>query len=457
MKSKKLNTCSEKRTKMLSNKKDRSWLSSAFCMIAVAVFIATFQNSIHIIQEDPFGKLPETLEKIGESFIKSLFSSNGLNTSPTSSISSFEEWFRMNGGITQNVVLHAFENMGNGVLATKNIPPKELTLYVPKKIIICRETIFKSIKGDDSKKNKALKRLLRKFYTDEELIAAFLLLVGSFEKKNSDLNSNWTPYFNVLPQEITSPIVFNENEIEELQDQHVMMTTRREIETNKQRFVFFQDILKKAGPFFQTQAKKIDFKKYLWAIFIINSRALSIESKRFLVPFADMFNGLPHTTKRQANNGAHFLFYHRLNSSGIEILSDRFVSKGSQVFEDYGDNDNYLYFVHHGFLMNENPFDCTYIFLPMIQMKDPKRTSLFEAFGIKVDKNRSICITKEGQVNDQKMKLYLNILFWTSKQVNACLANKNKCFESSYGKKHDVKIQNFLQEQAKKQLQVRIH
>jgi hypothetical protein len=136
---------------------------------------------------------------------------------------------------------------------------------------------------------------------------------------------------------------------------------------------------------------------------IVNSRALTIQGEKYLVPFADMFNYAPHKVTcvwvamamgavfvracaracvcvgggegderiqtadsgplnaalnrlplppclcksclllqatRTADHGAHFLKHHVLTSEGMTVLADRDTAAGRQLFEDYGDNDN---------------------------------------------------------------------------------------------------------------------
>lgn len=76
------------------------------------------------------------------------------------------------------------------------------------------------------------------------------------------------------------------------------------------------------------------------AVTLVDSRALTIRGRKYLVPFADMFNYNPHKDARTADNGAHFLHYHVLGDKTFKVLADRATPAGQQLFEDYGDNDN---------------------------------------------------------------------------------------------------------------------
>jgi histone-lysine N-methyltransferase SETD3 len=79
---------------------------------------------------------------------------------------------------------------------------------------------------------------------------------------------------------------------------------------------------------------------YIHAVTVVDSRALTIRGRKYLVPFADMFNYAPHAASRAADRGSHFLKYHVLGDTTFTVLADRTAQPGEQLFEDYGDNEN---------------------------------------------------------------------------------------------------------------------
>lgn len=132
---------------------------------------------------------------------------------------------------------------------------------------------------------------------------------------------------------------------------------------------------------------------YRWAAAIIGSRAVHLNGDRFLVPFADMFNyrsvrvclawvepcSVPKLTLvlgvsgrflqsfREANDGERFLKYHKRTDTAFQVVcafvvvparagslrrlktdvvaqvfADRSVGQSQELFEDYGDNSNYV-------------------------------------------------------------------------------------------------------------------
>lgn len=63
--------------------------------------------------------------------------------------------------------------------------------------------------------------------------------------------------------------------------------------------------------------------------------------------------------------GDFFLHYHRIEEGEFRVFADRATAKESEVFEDYGDNPNSVYLQHHGFVPDNNPFDCIRMALPV--------------------------------------------------------------------------------------------
>ena len=59
------------------------------------------------------------------------------------------------------------------------------------------------------------------------------------------------------------------------------------------------------------------YNDYAWAVAVVGSRALSMSGTKYLVPFADMFNYAPHHEEREANNGAEFLRYHKVQGGNL--------------------------------------------------------------------------------------------------------------------------------------------
>jgi hypothetical protein len=163
-------------------------------------------------------------------------------------------------------------------------------------------------------------------------------------------------------------------------------------------------------------------QSWTWASLVLDSRALTLQGRRYLVPFADMLNysPAPGAEIREKTGGDAFLHYHRLerNSNGggsFRVLVDRPVQVGAQVWEDYGDSDNGIYLQHHGFVATAavasagngpdpaasmplsaalsytgNPMDCVYLSLP--PLRTPARRELAQALRLRDETYSRVCI-----------------------------------------------------------------
>jgi len=221
-------------------------------------------------------------------------------------------------------------------------------------------------------------KVLKKFRVlhdqEDELLTAFLVL-----EQLQGAVSRWSPYLQFLPQMPVhmqsgnvdaespgSPLLYiSDDHVDQLQDPHMVKTARDERSAVQRAFRRFKRLF---GRLLSTQPDGQEFTahQYVWARFLVNSRAFSIHGRRFLVPFGDFFNGQSQQQARAHDNGRHFLKFHELQDAGMVIRADRETLQAHQVFEDYGDNDNYIYFLYHGFLMPGNPFDCTTVQLPPV-------------------------------------------------------------------------------------------
>ena len=106
------------------------------------------------------------------------------------------------------------------------------------------------------------------------------------------------------------------------------------------------------------------YDAFLWAHTMVTSRTLTLRGRKYLAPFADMFNYAPVAAGRAAGAGAHFEEHHRVVAGPFEVYADRAREAGQQRFEDYGDNSNAIYLTAHGFVPEVNPFECVQVSVP---------------------------------------------------------------------------------------------
>lgn len=267
----------------------------------------------------------------------------------------FTKWFRDNGGIINGIEVAGFPLMGRGFAAVKSLTENEQILQIPHKMIF-------STKNMPNHVDERTKKILDTLGSDAALYAWLLL-----EKHKDD--SFFKPYLDVMPSYVPSLINFSDLELAELQSATLVKEVLEMKQSAEADYKAFTGAYKKitskrsaeSGP-----APEISFDEYLWSMSMFNSRGLRFQGPVYMAPMADIFNFQRHPAARPPNNGDFFAKHHKLDASGITVLSDRAHSMSDrahqasqqQVFEDYGDNSDEIYFKYHGFVPDENPFRC---------------------------------------------------------------------------------------------------
>ena len=235
------------------------------------------------------------------------------------------------GGKAKEVTVGISKDMGRGVFATNTLKQDDMVLSVPLSMCMCRDTALHD-------KSKRVRNAYRSLRNDEDLVALFILRELA---KGSD--SRFEPYLAVLPKRVPLTMFFSDAELKALQNPRRTSEAKRRARQLKNRF---KQLGKQVKALFKDipENRRLDkYKNYAWAIAVVGSRALSMSGKKYLVPFADMFNYAPHHEEREANNGAEFLRYHKVQNGHFNVFADRACDGGKQLVEDYGDNTNTLY------------------------------------------------------------------------------------------------------------------
>ncbi|KAF4046928.1 Rubisco LSMT substrate-binding [Phytophthora infestans] len=345
-------------------------------------------------------------------------------------VAAFVNWFRAEGGnVSDKIAINKFPEMGRGIVALQSVKENDNLLFVPKGIIICYDTI-----ATEWSSHASLKKTLSKLKSDqEELLTAFLML-----EQAKGHASRWAPYFQVLPSFISkntvpSPLFSNEEDVDALQDERMIQTARTERQRAKKAYGRFKRLFRSF-----LDDKTMSLSRYLWTRFLVNSRAFSIRGQRVLVPFGDIFNGEPDDEARQQDNGQRFLLFHDLQPQGMTIRADRDTLSGQHLFEDYGDNSNYVYFLHHGFLMSDKGFDCAVFRLPRLAEASLEDSGILASklhilSRIRVDDAPQVCISRAGNVEDSDLvRVYTALYNMNAEQVRACDNARafSECFPS---------------------------
>lgn len=311
----------------------------------------------------------------------------------------------------ESLTISYFDGMGRGLMTLKNIALEQKVLSIPSQLIFSKQNlIFRRV--DDKVLNK-----ISTIYSEnsENAVIAWLLL-----EKSRGNASFFKPYIDILPKHVPSLIHFSLDELFELQSEEIIKAAQEmQLDTKLE----FDNFRKGMSPHWPYNINDVTFEDYKWAVSVVSSRGLRFRGEVYLAPVADMFNYAPTTTKREANGGEQFLKYHKLNSNGsITILSDREAAQGTQLFEDYGDNNDDLYLQHHGFVASKNPFTCVRIdgsvikkILPLSQAQ----LHLLHLFEIRLEPNSFKCIDKSTHLG-KALEIFVAVAAFDDDAVQNC-------------------------------------
>ena len=299
----------------------------------------------------------------------------------------FMQWFSDHGGLAPHMKLQHFPGMGRGVAATGAIAQNDMLLRAPLDIVISRDTVSADLAaalqkataaaagdgaapGAKAAVDAAAERMaaFAAITSDENLVAMFLVLQRCLGGA-----SKWAPYMALLPTDVPVTFLWDDAQLGALQncDPGVAERSRRRRDDIFGTFRSYAEhgTIKRIfgdGGAVCGDGGAPDAAAFAHAVALVNSRALTIQGRKYLVPFADMFNCEFDQAERDHEDGANFLKYHILGKDAFEVRADRATAAGGQVFEDYGDNPSTVYLEHHGFVAQDNQFDCTQLQLPPV-------------------------------------------------------------------------------------------
>jgi protein-histidine N-methyltransferase len=323
------------------------------------------------------------------------------------STKAFLTWFKDMGGKATGVTVGISEDMGRGVFAVANLSEDDPVLSVPLSMCMCRDSALHD-------KSKRVRKAYKSLRDDEDLVALFILREISKGSK-----SKFEPYLNVLPKQVPLTSFFTENELKALQDKRRISDAKRRTRQLKNRYKKLSRQIKDLFKDIPEKKRRDKYNDYAWAVAVVGSRALSMSGTKYLVPFADMFNYAPHHEEREANNGAEFLRYHKVQGGNFNVFADRACKAGAQLVEDYGDNTNSLYINHHGFVVEENPFDCVELEMPKINRKEKLRYKL--ATRMHLNSRPPVCIQPSKKNLPKVLTDHFKALAFPDDWVDKCL------------------------------------
>lgn len=264
-----------------------------------------------------------------------------------------------------------FPVTGRGLKTLRDIKINDVLIKIPYEILITTATISQS--------NICIMFSETECYSPHCILSVFLIYESHLGN-----NSKWYHYINCLPQVLTNPDFCTQKEKNLLpafildyvhkfhniqNDFWLLIRSMRNLSLNKKGNCSHCN---------EHLRKIITFERYKWAYYIVNTRAVYMDTNQIeinqdvtinikhpnnlaLAPFLDLFNHDVHTSVNvsMVTNKDYNKFY--------EITTLKSFHKESQVFINYGAYNNLQLYIHYGFFISNNPLDEVYFDISDIQ------------------------------------------------------------------------------------------
>lgn len=323
-------------------------------------------------------ELSSLIDKIKNLELKKSISDNGEGSRCTpEKLESFSKWLKANGAIFDGSSIAEFPGYDLGLKADIDIPYASLFIAVPRKLMMTVEGAKKTMLKKYVEKDQLLKNM-------PNVTLAIYLLVEKFKE-----NSFYKPYIDILPKSYPTILYFSKEELEVLKGSPTLEVALRQIRSVARQYAYFHTLFSNNDDSVSRLLKPhFTYQEYCWAVSTVMTRQNMIPSDNgetkvsALIPLWDLCN---HT------NGMISTDYNpELNRS--ECLALRDFKKDEQLFIFYGPRTNAEFFIHNGFIPNNNEYDSYFVRLG-ISKCDPLR-----------DK-RTILLKKLDLENTQEFKL----------------------------------------------------
>lgn len=327
------------------------------------------------------------------------------------SLTHLKSWLSRNNCLSiSNLVPSYFSVTGRGLKTLENIKVDDVLIRLPYKILITTSTISQSYIKHIFSKNER--------YSAQCILSIFLVYESHLGN-----TSRWCHYVNSLPQTLTNPDFCMQKE-KNLLPAFIAdyMYDSHKVQNDFRGLIGFMNSAGLNGrancPHCSVHFQKIiTFERYKWAYYIVNTRAVYIDTDQIetsrdipnikrpnnlaLAPYLDLFNHDVRSATRAS------VITDEKDDKFYELSTLKSFDKGSQVFINYGAHNSLKLYVHYGFFVPNNPLDEVYFDISDIEacLAIPK----FKLNFIVLNKlQRNMAFTREGLNYNAKSVLFVS-------------------------------------------------
>mgnify|MGYP006076518873 FL=1 len=283
------------------------------------------------------------------------------------SIARFNEWFDREAEAIAHIspmrvkaTAVPFLRIGVVTRDGVDVKPEEVYLGVPPTTLMDRESAARS-----PALIPVFATLAKKFKRGDPFHELLFHLI--YERFVLREESFWWPYLSLLPhgKDNMQPIYYSVDALKRLEGSMLHAQVLAQKEKVSKSYKSVKRVVFDTIEFFKTHAEAFSYENYKWAHAILDSRSIWWTGERHLSPMLDFVN-CAQGPESPVGSGRRVAA--RVHSTGLDDKTGTVAitkapwafPSGSQIYENYG-QPNYIYFLHHGFSLEDNDSDCVQV------------------------------------------------------------------------------------------------
>lgn len=264
----------------------------------------------------------------------------------------FTSWIQANGVKVPKARIHNFGDGIRGVVATKPIERGETIVSVPFEMLITVALVQASPLGPALEEHSdAVSRA--SMNGNAATIALYLMYQRSLGNA-----SHWFQYLELLPKNFTTPLFWEDSELEWLQSREMVTTVKSQRRSAEKDYELLRPILLGSPELFPGEHGSMQM--FRWASQIVITRYCELGTTPRTVALAPMYD-LPNHNPRTRTT-----FHFDQLTQQLRVVSGHSYKPGEQIFMSYGPKHNQDLIYVYGISFLDNPYGALRVGLPVV-------------------------------------------------------------------------------------------